>query len=121
MSDFHSSQTITARKQHRCTECGGIIEAGEQYDRHAGNYGGDFYTYKLCGLCGQAWRWFGREYDPDPDTHGVGDLATHLEEAWDYNKFDFTALRIAAYIRRNWRNRVTGERYEFPAELKVAS
>lgn len=115
MSEFHTSSAVTARKRHICSECGGGIEPGEEYRRHAGRFDGRFYSYRLCGLCQQAWNWFSREYDPDPETHGIGDLATHLEESWNYHKFDFTALRIAAYIRRKWRHQITGERYTFPA------
>lgn len=41
----------TARKRHRCYECGGWIEPGEKYQRVRGLWDGDWLTYKTCAEC----------------------------------------------------------------------
>lgn len=51
MGSFHHDQTAKARKQHKCAECHGNILAGENYVKHSGSDGGDFYSYKLCQVC----------------------------------------------------------------------
>ena len=46
------SETIrTARKPHRCGECGRIIEPGEKYENAVGKWDGDFCTEITCADC----------------------------------------------------------------------
>ena len=110
MSEFHSTKAVKARKAHRCHECAGQIQPGETYQRGAGRYEGDFYSYALCAPCDQAWSWTHREFNPDPEWCHIGDLPTLIQECAER----FEQLRVAAYIRRQWINRATGERYAFP-------
>ena len=53
----------TARKQHGCNECGGVIGAGDRYRRQAGVYYGDLGTYKAHALCFALVPW--DEFDED--------------------------------------------------------
>ena len=54
-----------ARKAHRCCECGGIIQPGEQYTYHSGIWDGDPDSYKICPDCEQLRKEYNatREYD----------------------------------------------------------
>lgn len=47
----------TARKQHGCDVCGGIIGVGDRYHRQRSIYDGEPQTFKAHGLCDVAyWR-----------------------------------------------------------------
>lgn len=48
---FYSEGTVTARKQHKCGDCGRTIEPGTQYVKTAGAVYGDFWTWKSCRHC----------------------------------------------------------------------
>jgi len=45
------SKFVTARKQHRCCECGGVIERGESYRRNDGLWDDEFQCFKECVVC----------------------------------------------------------------------
>lgn len=49
--EFFSEQTVRARKHHRCNECGGTIQPGEQYEAVAGKWDGRFMTSATCPDC----------------------------------------------------------------------
>lgn len=49
--DFFSESMHTARKAHRCSECGRAIDVGEQYENTTGKWDGDFSTFKTCLRC----------------------------------------------------------------------
>ena len=53
MSDFYDGKVRTARKPHKCGECGGVIQPGEVYNLHAGVWEGDFWSIKNCSDCEQ--------------------------------------------------------------------
>ena len=40
-----------ARKEHKCCECKRKIKPGDEYERIAGVWDGDFSTYKTCEVC----------------------------------------------------------------------
>ncbi|AMM44510.1 hypothetical protein BARRETLEMON_48 [Arthrobacter phage BarretLemon] len=48
---FASEKIVTARKQHKCGECFGIIQPGARYYRGAGSWEGDFWHMKWCVNC----------------------------------------------------------------------
>lgn len=50
-ADFYSDKMRTARKQHRCCECGRVIEVGEHYQHVAGAWDRKVSTYKTCQQC----------------------------------------------------------------------
>jgi len=41
----------TARKEHKCIECGSVISKGEKYYRHAQVNEDGFFTCKMCMAC----------------------------------------------------------------------
>lgn len=43
-----------ARKNHKCSECHTIIKKNEYYERMRSLYDGDWYTYKHCMKCSEA-------------------------------------------------------------------
>lgn len=51
MPDFHTEQQRTARKNHTCCECCGVIPPGTTYFIIAGSWDGDFLTFKQCEHC----------------------------------------------------------------------
>lgn len=49
--EFYDRREPTARKEHRCAECGGRILPGERYERVSGKWDGDFSQFKTCCRC----------------------------------------------------------------------
>lgn len=45
-----------ANKEHKCSECGGIIKSGESYELHKGIWDGEWLTYKRCSDCAKLCR-----------------------------------------------------------------
>lgn len=50
-ADFTQTSTPTARKEHKCGECGRAILPGEKYEYVAGKWYGDFQIHKTCADC----------------------------------------------------------------------
>jgi hypothetical protein len=50
-TEFADDRVVAAKKQHRCSECGAIIIAGEKYHRHSGKFDGNFFVETLCRRC----------------------------------------------------------------------
>ena len=46
--DFTSTKMFTAKKDHKCIECKGVIKKGEQYEKTVGKWDGNFDTFKTC-------------------------------------------------------------------------
>ncbi len=46
MIDFQKDSRPTARKEHKCDLCGGMIKIGEKYIRCNGMYDGEFFDSK---------------------------------------------------------------------------
>ena len=49
--EFVSTDTRTARKQHKCCECGHEIKPGEKYEHVAGKWDGRLGTFDTCEKC----------------------------------------------------------------------
>jgi hypothetical protein len=49
--EFSSVKIVAARKQHKCGECGEIINPGDQYEYHSGKWDGEICVDKTCGIC----------------------------------------------------------------------
>ncbi len=49
--EIHSEKRQKARKEHKCCECGRVIEKGETYECASGKWEGDFRVYKTCEEC----------------------------------------------------------------------
>jgi len=49
--EFYSQRMQTAKKEHRCEECGKPICTGETYENVSGKWDGRFDTFKTCTRC----------------------------------------------------------------------
>lgn len=49
--ELYEEKIITARKQHKCCECSGVIEPGKKYHYVRGLWEGSFETFKTCMPC----------------------------------------------------------------------
>ena len=56
MSDFGTSFTPVARKDHRCAWCGHEIVAGMKYYRYTGMFEGEFQNWAMHLECEEAYR-----------------------------------------------------------------
>lgn len=50
-AEFYSASTPTARKEHRCDECGHAISPGEAYERVGAKWEGSVTVFKTCSRC----------------------------------------------------------------------
>lgn len=48
-----TEETVTARKEHKCYECRGVIPKGERYLKESGIWDGRPDRYKTCLLCAE--------------------------------------------------------------------
>lgn len=48
---FESTTWRTARKPHKCAECGDMISSGALYEYISGRWDGTFVTVKTCAAC----------------------------------------------------------------------
>lgn len=49
--ELYRREMVTARKQHKCSECWKVINPKEQYEVATGMYDGYFSRYKTCKDC----------------------------------------------------------------------
>ena len=49
--EFYNEKIITARKSHKCSECGAEIKPGYKYEYVFGIWEGDKFTVKTCADC----------------------------------------------------------------------
>lgn len=91
MSDFSTTTTVKARKQHVCCECGIAIEPGDEYERAFGVWDGHPDTFRTCVDCVRARRTMieatRRAYAPwvtpyDEYEFYYGGLHEELPNAW---------------------------------------
>jgi hypothetical protein len=94
---------VTARKEHKCINCGGTIAKGESYETRTWVSDGSMFIVKYCARCVIAGRWLN-------DVCGGylwGDwqILEDLQEHWDEEpqfRCRSLALLIAA-MRRGWK------------------
>lgn len=73
-----SAKIVKARKQYRCTECGGVIQRGDKYERIGSLYDGSWSTYRVCSVCQEIAEVF--FCDGYGATHLIEDLREHIED-----------------------------------------
>jgi len=56
-SGFTAAEWRTARKSHKCGECGRGIPRGSRYRKMVGTYAGDFWSDKFCSRCAKCQDW----------------------------------------------------------------
>jgi hypothetical protein len=49
--EFYVAERRKARKEHKCSECGRIIQKGETYEYVSGKWDGNIMHYKTCADC----------------------------------------------------------------------
>jgi len=49
--EFYNKTNPVARKSHRCSECGSVINVDEEYERVTGMWDGYIDTFKTCSDC----------------------------------------------------------------------
>ena len=52
-AEFYSSDTVTARKPHKCYECRQVIPVGARYFKESGKWDGMFESFSTCLMCAE--------------------------------------------------------------------
>ena len=94
--------TRTARKPHRCDECGRTIEPGEQYKIGAGIYDRSAWHAKQCRHCVAATTWLQAECGGFLHNAVREDLEEHWSEVLPRSLW---LGRAIVGMRRRWRRR----------------
>jgi hypothetical protein len=98
-----ADEMLTARKDHKCQECGRLIQVGERYSRERGKFDGRMFTHKTCAHCLVAVEWMN-------DTCGgyvYGEVEEELREHW-HEDTTYRRRELARLIwgmGRFWRTR----------------
>lgn len=83
--EFLTEKVVIARKQHRCSECGGAILKGESYHYFAGFWsdGHGFGVYKRDKQCEAIYKAMCKKYPHDRDCFGFGNLLGQIHQLDD--------------------------------------
>ncbi len=95
----HFTTVPTARREHKCDECGRKIAPGEKYRRAFGVWEGHANTFRTCAHCcvGQDWLLT----NCNGFMHAA--LADEMQEhANEYRAVRFTMNRVRIGMRRGW-------------------
>ncbi|NDI85097.1 hypothetical protein [Undibacterium crateris] len=77
----------TARKEHKCCECRGVIQRGEKYHFHSGIWDGETHSFKVCADCTELRQMVIDDCQLCPDeSPGFSCLGDDLEE-WHLERF----------------------------------
>lgn len=98
--DFFSSGERTARREHKCTECGRVILKSEVYEHARGRYDGNFSTYKTCRHCMRARSLLTKECGGYLFQGVYEDLHEHIHEILPWS---MKAARLCVGMNRKWR------------------
>lgn len=90
-----------ARKEHRCGECGRMIQRGETYKVEAGVIDGRMDVYKTCAHCLVVREWLSGECGGWVYAATDEDIVEHCN---GYGH-PMSVYRLAVGQRRNWRTR----------------
>lgn len=83
--ELYSEDWPTARKTHRCCECGNEIRPGERYQKISGLWEGIFSHYKTCERCADL-----RDSLSDVICAGLGELkGEYSEYLWETGKVSY--------------------------------
>lgn len=99
-----NERDVTARKEHRCDECGRAIQSGERYRKEAMLNEGDFVVYKTCEHCLQVRRWLGVVCRGWVYGAVEEDLLDHVTGDEDYLRTR-PLTRMARWMRADWQDR----------------
>ncbi len=100
---LYFAKVVTARKPHRCDECGGPIVPGEQYERATMLADGHWDVFATCCACLPMADWVVRNCG----CRLHGDLWRHLEDdVWRQSRFELpagVAFKVGRWIIGNRR------------------
>lgn len=89
--------------QHRCGECGRVIEIGEVYRKYAGVWEGDFFTAKTCAHCKVGAAWLIKECSGYMFGAVAEDLREHVLEGAVCGAAGVRVSRYVIGMRRGWK------------------
>lgn len=98
-----SSNTPTAKKQHKCMECRRMIEPGEKYLLENYVWEGKFSSHKTCTHC-QVVREFILQED-DVFYYGMIDDALWNLDSYGTNRSAMLARLMTSGMHRQWKRR----------------
>ena len=96
----YSKAFPTARRTHRCTECGRTIAPGETYERVNAMYDGEWDKFTTCAHCCTGHAWMQQNCGAVMHENLVADLTDHAEE---FRHAGVGLRRILVGMRRQWR------------------
>jgi hypothetical protein len=112
MPDFQTTCVRSARKVHRCCECNGYINPGQQYQLCSGSWDGQMDSFKTCSVCLAAREWATAQPEWASDGEHLyyfgrlpEDLANLVPEIPVGDGRRFRCLRHRALMRKQWLNR----------------
>jgi hypothetical protein len=99
--EFSRSVLHTARKAHKCSECGREIGKGERYEYATGR-AEELFVNKTCAHCIDAREWLVKECGG----YAFGCIQEDLTQHWYEERVHTSELgRLIVGMRRKWRNR----------------
>lgn len=99
--DFFKTQKIkSARKEHKCSECGRVIAAKESYEKTTGKWGGNIYTFTQCNHCQIACNLLIKYCDGYVFGSVKEDIYEHINEVLPWSR---DARRIYAGMSNKWK------------------
>lgn len=96
--DFCHGETRTARKPHRCVECGRGITPGERYEHFTGVMDGQWSKWRWCQHCEAVAAWMRTVCGG----YLIGDLRDEMREHWHEGFVEVAFGRLIAGIRWQW-------------------
>ena len=97
-AEFYHQETRKAKKEHKCSECGRAIAAGERYQHVRGKWDGDVCTFRTCPRCLALKDWVAAHVPCFCWAHG-NIIEDAIETARDYTH-EAPGLLFGAYRRQ---------------------
>lgn len=113
--EFGDEEIRTARKTHRCSECGRQILPKERYACFKGKFEDRFETYKTCSHCLVAKEWLSEECGGYIFQGVYEDMSEHF-----YEGCGLATGRIAVGMRRKWKKFNSEELMSIPRMPKLS-
>lgn len=100
VTTLNEGHYVTARKLHKCMECGREIPKGESYHTETFKHGGDVKTHKTCGHCMVVRGWLTKECGGWVYSMVEEDLGEHVSESGYYG---MPLARLYVAMRNDWK------------------
>lgn len=96
-SELLRNSQPTARKEHRCSECGRIISKGEKYTFEVTLFEKEIRQYKVCSHCGLVRKWLEKQCNGWLYEGILEDFYEHKNESPGYK-----VLKAIAISDKQW-------------------